>query len=78
VKCVFFSLQFRNQFFGPVNRDLIAYCEKYSPISLNGFINLDTLLTHGTRLKITGGKQPATCYLMTAAGLFCFNWTPSG
>jgi hypothetical protein len=32
----------------------------------------------GTHLKVTGGKQPATCYLMNAAGLFCFNQLRAG
>jgi hypothetical protein len=32
----------------------------------------------GTRLEVTGGKQSATRYLMTAAGLFCFNAITSG
>jgi hypothetical protein len=32
----------------------------------------------GTHLKVTGGKQPATCYLMNAAGLFCFNQITGG
>jgi hypothetical protein len=34
-------------------------------------IELDTSFTHSSRLKVTGGKQPDTCYHMTAAGLFC-------
>jgi hypothetical protein len=34
-------------------------------------IELDAPFTHSSRLKVTGGKQPATCYLTTAAGLFC-------
>jgi hypothetical protein len=38
--------QFSDQFFGPINRDLIAYREQYHSIPLNRFVDYDALIAH--------------------------------
>lgn len=48
VKRGLFSLQIGDQLSGPVDRERIAYREQYSAIPLNGFVDLDALLAHGS------------------------------
>jgi hypothetical protein len=67
------SLQLSDQLFGPINRDLIAYRKQYSFIPLNRFVDLDALIAHRSPSLKSGGSNQATCYLMTATTLFCFN-----
>jgi hypothetical protein len=50
VKRSLLSQQFSDQFFGPINRDLIVYREQYSSIALNRFVEFDALIAHGTPL----------------------------
>jgi hypothetical protein len=47
VKRGFLCHQLGDQFFGPVNRDLIGYSALYPSIPLNVFVDLDALLAHG-------------------------------
>ena len=44
VKRGLLSQQFSDQFFGPINRDLVAYREQYSSIPLNRFVQFDARL----------------------------------
>jgi hypothetical protein len=46
VKRGFLGHQIGDQFFGPVNRDLIAYSSLYSAIPLDVLVDLDALLAH--------------------------------
>jgi hypothetical protein len=46
VKRSLLILQFGDQFFGPINRGLIAYLALYPPISFDRFVYLNALLTH--------------------------------
>jgi hypothetical protein len=46
VKRGLFGHQFGDQFFGPVNRDLIAYRALYRPIPLNRLVDVYALLAH--------------------------------
>jgi hypothetical protein len=45
------SLQISDQFFGPINRDLVVYREQYPSIPFNCLIDLDALVTHHNRLR---------------------------
>jgi hypothetical protein len=72
VKRCLLSLHPLNQIFDPVKDWLICDPRRQQTVMLDLTVQFDALFTHGSRLKVTGGKQPATCYPMTAAGLFCF------
>jgi hypothetical protein len=48
VKRGLLSQQFSNQFFGPIDRDLIAYREQYYLIPLNPFVEFDALIAHAS------------------------------
>jgi hypothetical protein len=73
VKCDLLSLHPLYQFLDPIKYWLIRDAGRHVSVMLDFTVEFDTLFTHGTRLKVTGGEKLATCYLMTAAGLFCFN-----
>jgi hypothetical protein len=70
VKSYLLCLHSLNQMFDPIEDRLIRDAGRHDPVMFD-LIELDAPFTHRSRLKVTGGKQPATCYLMTAAGLFC-------
>jgi hypothetical protein len=53
VKRVFLILQFCDQLFSPINRDLIAYLALDPAIPLNRFVDLNALLTH-EKFRIAG------------------------
>ena len=53
------SLQIGDQFFGTVNRHLIAYTQHQPTIPLKPFINLDALLTH--HMSPLSGGATAAC-----------------
>ena len=46
------SEQFSDQFFGPINRDLIVYREQYSSTPLNLCVEFDALIAHRTPLEL--------------------------
>jgi hypothetical protein len=45
------SHQFSDQFFDPINRDLIAYQEQYSLIPLDLCVEFDALIAHRTPFR---------------------------
>jgi hypothetical protein len=73
VKCGLLCLHPLDQFFDPLKHKPIRDAGRHVTVMLDFTVEFDALFTHGTRLKVTGGEKLATCYLMTAAGLFCFN-----
>jgi hypothetical protein len=78
MKCGLLSLHPFNQFLDPIKHGLIRDAGRHVLVMLDLAVEFVALVTHGTHLKVTGGKQPATCYLMNAAGLFCFNQITGG
>jgi hypothetical protein len=67
------SLHLLYQLLDPIKYWLIRDAGCQNTVMLDLTVEFDTLFTHGIRLKVTGGKQPNACYLMTATGLFCFS-----
>jgi hypothetical protein len=51
VKRGLLSQQFSDQFFGAINRDLIAYREQYFSIPLNLCVEFDALIAHRILLE---------------------------
>jgi len=49
----FLGLQISDQFFGPIDRDLIAYCSLYPTIPLNGLVDLYELSRTCARSRFT-------------------------
>jgi hypothetical protein len=71
VKSYLMCLHSLNQMFEPIEDRLIRDAGRHDPVMFDLLIELDAPFTHSSRLKVIGGKQPATRYLTTAAGLFC-------
>jgi hypothetical protein len=71
VKSYLLCLHSLKQMFDPIEDWLIRDAGRHDPVMFDLLIEFDTSFTHSSRLKVTGGKQPDTCYHMTAAGLFC-------
>jgi hypothetical protein len=67
VKYVLLSLHPLNQFLDPVKKGLVGGVGRYDTVMLDLLVDLNALLAHGNHLEVTGGKQPNTCSLMTAA-----------
>jgi hypothetical protein len=61
VKGCLLRQQFSDQFFGPINRDLIAYREQYHSIPLNRLVDYDALITHGSS-RICAAGLPHAVY----------------
>jgi hypothetical protein len=55
VKCGLLSQQFSDQFFGAINRDLIAYREQYFSVPLNLCVEFDALIAHRVPLEPRNG-----------------------
>jgi hypothetical protein len=55
VKCGLLSQQFSDQFFGAINRDLIAYREHYFSVPLNLCVEFDAFIAHRVPLEPRNG-----------------------
>ncbi len=67
------GLRLLDQFLDPIKYWLIRDTGRQNTLMLDLIVEFDTLFAHGIRLKVTGGKQPTACYLMTATEPFCFS-----
>jgi hypothetical protein len=51
------SLHPLNQFLDPIKHRLVGDAGRHVPVMLDLAVEFDALVTHGTHLKVTGGKQ---------------------
>jgi hypothetical protein len=62
MKFGFLCHQIRDQFFGPINRDLIWYAPLYPAIPLNVLVDLYALLAHGSSAFARGAANSHHVY----------------
>jgi hypothetical protein len=72
MECKLLGLQITDHFLGSLDRELITNSEQYSPIALDGLVDIRTLFTHCCRLA-SDGSYPTACIVMTMATESCFS-----